>query len=318
MLHERFRHTGVLYASGAAFASAAADFLGAGLAAGDDAVMVLAEADAAAVTARLGGAASAGVTVIDPNASPARLMAHIVGLARSAQSAPAGDRSVRVVGDVGRLGGSASAQAEAILSDALLDQAGGAFGLDLLCGFPDGSYLGGADTAAGRERFLACHRHLLGESGQQANADHNPDLAQLLFAEPLPEPGVPVSVYCSNGRPLSALREFVAEHAQAAQLPQARRDDLVLAAHEVATNSLRHAGTEPIVRMWREAGGQPASVVCEIRDRGVIADPMAGRLLPDTDREDGRGLWLANQLCTLAQVRSSPEAGTTVRLHMWA
>ena len=29
----------------------------------------------------------------------------------------------------------------------------------------------------------------------------------------------------------------------------------------------------------------------------------------------GRGLWLANQLCNLVQIRSSPE-GTTVRLHM--
>ena len=63
------------------------------------------------------------------------------------------------------------------------------------------------------------------------------------------------------------------------------------------------------LRTWN--GG--AGVTCEIRDAGVITAPLAGRLRPPAAAAGGHGMWLANQLCDLVQVRSS-EAGTVVRL----
>jgi hypothetical protein len=48
----------------------------------------------------------------------------------------------------------------------------------------------------------------------------------------------------------------------------------------------------------------------------VITDPLVGRGLLSDVTEDGRGIWMANQLCDLVQVRSSP-SGTTVRLFAW-
>ena len=42
---------------------------------------------------------------------------------------------------------------------------------------------------------------------------------------------------------------------------------------------------------------------------------MAGRLRPVLDEPGGRGLWLANQLCDLVQVRTF-ENGNVVRIHM--
>jgi anti-sigma regulatory factor (Ser/Thr protein kinase) len=50
-----------------------------------------------------------------------------------------------------------------------------------------------------------------------------------------------------------------------------------------------------------------------VRDPGYIAEPLVGRLRPSAAVEGGHGMWLANQLCDLVQVRSS-RAGTTVRL----
>jgi anti-sigma regulatory factor (Ser/Thr protein kinase) len=41
---------------------------------------------------------------------------------------------------------------------------------------------------------------------------------------------------------------------------------------------------------------------------------LAGRIRPGPDQSSGFGLWLANQLCDLVQVRSLP-SGTVVRLH---
>ena len=50
-------------------------------------------------------------------------------------------------------------------------------------------------------------------------------------------------------------------------------------------------------------------------DDGVIADPLVGRQTPSPERAGGRGLWLANQLCDLVQIRSGA-SGTVVRLHV--
>jgi hypothetical protein len=54
----------------------------------------------------------------------------------------------------------------------------------------------------------------------------------------------------------------------------------------------------------------------EIADAGLINDPLVGRDLLHDLAETGRGVWMANQLCDLVQVRSG-SAGTVVRLFAW-
>jgi hypothetical protein len=51
-----------------------------------------------------------------------------------------------------------------------------------------------------------------------------------------------------------------------------------------------------------------------MQDEGFISDPLAGRRIPSPDGAGGIGLWLVNQLCDLAEVRSTAE-GTTARVH---
>jgi anti-sigma regulatory factor (Ser/Thr protein kinase) len=111
--------------------------------------------------------------------------------------------------------------------------------------------------------------------------------------------------------PLEELRAFVRREAAAAGLSGDRIFDLVVAVNEVTTNSLCHGGGMGMLRIWQDND----TVVCEVRDKGVLADPLLGRLRPTPERATGRGLWLANQLCELVQLRSSAE-GTVVRLHM--
>ncbi|MEO8290742.1 MAG: hypothetical protein ABI649_07070 [Gaiellaceae bacterium] len=50
-------------------------------------------------------------------------------------------------------------------------------------------------------------------------------------------------------------------------------------------------------------------------DAGRIEEPLAGRERPLLDQPSGRGLWLANQLCDLVQMRAF-ENGGTVRIYM--
>lgn len=63
--------------------------------------------------------------------------------------------------------------------------------------------------------------------------------------------------------------------------------------------------------MWHDR----ESVICEVCDAGRIMDPLAGRRRPAKDPVGGRGLWIANQLCELVQVRTFL-TGSVVRLHV--
>ena len=56
------------------------------------------------------------------------------------------------------------------------------------------------------------------------------------------------------------------------------------------------------------------SLICDVTDSGRIDDLLVGRVLPPLDGLGGRGVWLANQLCDLVQLRSG-DGFTQVRLH---
>ena len=131
------------------------------------------------------------------------------------------------------------------------------------------------------------------------------------FADELPEPQVPAQELRFGHGGLHQVRCFVAEHARAAGLGAGRANDLVVAVNEIATNSIEHGGGSGALRLWRE--GQ--RVVSEVRDAGRLDDPLADRRLPGPGDHAGRGLWLANQLCDLVQVRSFP-GEFVVRLHV--
>jgi anti-sigma regulatory factor (Ser/Thr protein kinase) len=130
-------------------------------------------------------------------------------------------------------------------------------------------------------------------------------------ARALPLPSRPVN--CEelgvDRTTLSALRGFVQARAAKGGLHEERVDDLVYAVNEVVTNSICHGEGRARVSFWVDSG----AVVCEVRDRGWVRDPLAGRMAPPSDRVSGRGLWLVNQLCDLVQLRSSP-SGTTLRM----
>jgi anti-sigma regulatory factor (Ser/Thr protein kinase) len=133
-----------------------------------------------------------------------------------------------------------------------------------------------------------------------------------LFAGRLPDPpaGTPATAFERGDLP--GVRRRVSRHAARAGLSPDRTTDLALAATEVATNSVRHGGGRGVLRLWQQGD----AVACEFTDRGRITDPLAGRRTPSLSAEGGRGLWLANQLCDLVQIRSS-DSGTVVRLLTW-
>jgi anti-sigma regulatory factor (Ser/Thr protein kinase) len=110
---------------------------------------------------------------------------------------------------------------------------------------------------------------------------------------------------------LSAVRALVHRRARDAGLDESRAIDLVLAVSEVAANTVRHAGSPGTLEIWQEGG----EIICQVHDKGIITDPLAGQRRPADDAMGGHGLWLVNQVCDQVELDSG-ESGTTVRLHM--
>lgn len=124
-------------------------------------------------------------------------------------------------------------------------------------------------------------------------------------------PGDPLAVMPYGPGDLGAVRAKVAACAAEQAVDGARLRELLIAATEVAGNSIRHGGGHGTLRTWAADG----LLVCEFHDAGHITDPLAGRVRPTPTQIGGRGMWLVHQLCDLVQIRSSADEGTTVRLH---
>ena len=131
------------------------------------------------------------------------------------------------------------------------------------------------------------------------------------FDRPLPEPPESAEVLEIDERSVATIRRHVRLRAAVADLSATRTHYLVLSVHEIATNSVRHGGGKGALQIWQDDD----SLICEIRDGGKISDPLVGRRFPDPEGEGGRGIWIANQVCDLVQVRTF-EGGNAIRLHM--
>jgi anti-sigma regulatory factor (Ser/Thr protein kinase) len=173
------------------------------------------------------------------------------------------------------------------------------------------------DTSALDDDTLAaaCHSHpYLSECGALCESDAYlpPELAPHPFGGELAEPDGQLFEIHFDLERLAIVRRLIVAHASAAGLTPTRTSDLVLAVNELASNSVSHGGGHGSLRIWRRG----RSLICEVRDRGRIEDPLAGRREPGPEQPRGRGLWIANQICDLVQIRCGEGWGTAVRVHM--
>jgi anti-sigma regulatory factor (Ser/Thr protein kinase) len=153
---------------------------------------------------------------------------------------------------------------------------------------------------------------LVSEDGERAQSGaYDETLSRRPFEGELADPPAEAATLSFDGRRLDGVRGFVWERSRETGLAARPAGDLVLAASELVSNSVRHGGGGGEIRLWLDR----ETAQCEVCDSGRIADPLAGRAHPKFDQLDGRGLWLVNQLCDLVQIRSS-DAGTVVRLSM--
>jgi anti-sigma regulatory factor (Ser/Thr protein kinase) len=112
---------------------------------------------------------------------------------------------------------------------------------------------------------------------------------------------------------LFQLRSAVAAHGADLGLAEPDLADLVLVAHELASNAARHGrasqNTPGRLRLWRV----DRVVVCEVRDHGPgLADPDGVGMVPAAPgAPGGRGLWIVRQVVRTLDIDTGPD-GTTV------
>jgi anti-sigma regulatory factor (Ser/Thr protein kinase) len=303
---QRFSHEVMFYAGREEFTERCAAFVREGLAA-DEPVLVMVTADKIELLRAELGADADRVSFADmaeAGRNPARII--------SAWSDYAADhlaeaRPLRGIGEPIWAGRSPDELLECEHHESLLNLAfGDADGFRLLCPY---------DTSALPPKVIAEARRnhplvLEGNALQDCGAYRRPATAAPA-GKSLPPPRAPSLELVFRKATLRTVRRFVSEHAASAGLRGDRADDLVVAVNEAATNSVRYGGGEGLVRLWRDGD----AVVCEVRDRGRIDEPLVGRFRPARGADGGHGLWMANQLCDLVQLRSRRN-GTVVRLHM--
>jgi anti-sigma regulatory factor (Ser/Thr protein kinase) len=307
---DAFRHEALLYEGPDHFLDGTLPFLEEGLDAGEEILVVVDRRRIRLLEGALGAAGAARVGFADMAAvgqNPAR----IIPLWRTfADGARAAGRGLRGIGEPVWPGRTAAQLAECHRHEALLNVAfAGDDPWALLCPY-DVSAL---DPAVVTEAHRT-HPTMTATSGSRYESTDYAGLegAVAPFDELLPEPATPPVVLAYGADSLGSLRSAVRNFCATAGLDGERVPGVVLAVNEIATNSIRYGGGAGTLRLWSE----PGAVLCETRDSGHITHPLVGRELPPDHEAGGRGLWIANQVCDLAQIRSSPDAGTVVRLHV--
>lgn len=139
---------------------------------------------------------------------------------------------------------------------------------------------------------------------------HGVDAARAALAEGLPGPHADVWEIPFAADDLFELRQLVAAWATREALGTEATEELVLAVHEIATNSVHHGGGVGMLRLWRTGD----ELVCEVQDAGYIRDALSMRRRPGRLASASRGLWITEQICDLVEIFSSPR-GSQVRMH---
>jgi anti-sigma regulatory factor (Ser/Thr protein kinase) len=304
---EGFRHQAMLYAGVTEFVAGTSAFIREGLEADEAVLVVVSAAKIAALRDELGPDASR-VQFADMNdvgLNPARIIpawrefvdARPVGVGQRGIGEPIwADRSPAELVECQRH--------ESLLSVAFEGGAGWA----LLCPYDTETL-----DAAVIDEARASHPFVRGPDGPAPSGAYRGTTVEAAPCDqPLPEPPVVPLEFAFARSTLGLARDLVGRFATAAGITDGDRMDFVTVANELATNSVLHGDGRGLLRLWQDDD----ELVCEVQDRGRFRDlPLAGRERPRTEQLNGRGLWLANHLCDLVQIRSLP-AGTVVRAHL--
>jgi anti-sigma regulatory factor (Ser/Thr protein kinase) len=296
-----FRHEALMYAGEHQLVDGVQQFLRDGIEGDEPTLVVLADRKISALREALGRDA-ARIQFADMDAVGAN-PARIIPAWREFVDANPG-RKLRGIGEPIWAARSDAAMSECHRHEGLLNVAfADTPGFWLVCPY-DTTTLDPADVA----RACETHPHVAGlPSARYPGLDFH----ARPYTDPLPAPGGEPDRMEFAADSLSEVRRLVSARAEGAGIEHDRAHDFLLAVNEIAANSVRHGGGRGVLTLWQDNG----TLLCDVEDSGEITKPLVGRERPEEGQSHGYGLWLANQLCDLVQVRTFP-TGNVVRLHM--
>ncbi|MGA5421698.1 anti-sigma factor RsbA family regulatory protein [Streptomyces lavendulocolor] len=299
---EPFTHPALFYADEAGYLAGTVPFVEAGLAAGEPVAVAVPGENLALLRKALGGDADR-VRLLDmerEGRNPGRIIPRVL---RGFADAHPGGR-VRIIGEPIWQGRSAGEYPACAQHEALINHAFAGREVTILCPY-DTAKLDGAVLDDAR----ATHPVLIQDGVERTSDAYAPDRIVDGYNLPLVRPpGVAHVAYDADLLPDA--RGFALERADVLGLPADRRDDLALAVAELTTNSVVHGGGTGTLWVWAEDG----HLLCEVRDRGRLTDPLAGRRPAQPGQIGGRGLLLVNYLADLVRVHTADD-GTTIRCY---
>ncbi|MET8561985.1 anti-sigma factor RsbA family regulatory protein [Streptomyces flaveolus] len=305
-----FVHPALFYAGAREYVAGTVPFVRAALAAGEPVAVAVPGENLRLIQDELGadGAAVRFLDMREAGRNPGRI---IPGVLRSFADAQPPGRRVRIIGEpiwAGRRPAEypACAQHEALINAAFRGRE-----VTILCPY---------DTTRLDERALAdahaTHPVVIpaGSGTERTSAAYDPDDVVTRYNEPLPPApdAGPDVLRCSfDEDSLSAVRHLATDHGARLGLTGLGLENLALITAELTTNSVIHGGGTGVLTVWPEGG----HVLCEVRDKGRLADPLAGRRPASRDQRGGRGLLLVNLVADLVRTHSGA-AGTTIRCYL--
>lgn len=302
--HSGFSHPAVFYRSPAEYLICIRNFVEEGLGKGEAALIAVPGRQGALVRRSLAGSPGPVqfVDMAELGRNPGRIIPAVTEFLAEQDGRPA-----RFVGEPIWPGRTVAEVGEATRYESLINLALADYPLSVLCPYN----LEGLAADIQSDVWRTHPEVILdGESHQSSDfVDSAFFLAEARWALPPAPTGAALASYAFDE--LSGLRHQVEKEAEVAGLSGQRVDDLVLAVHEIAGNSILYGGGRGVLQLWRE---DPDLLVCEITDDGCITDPLVGLYAPGPNL-DAHGLWLVHQLCDLVEVRSGP-GGTQVRVRM--
>lgn len=296
-----FSHPALFYRDEASYLAGTVPFLLDGLAVGDAVAVAVPGENLARIEAALGDSAG-DVKLLDmteAGRNPGRILSGVLRAFADAHPGP-----FRIIGEPVWAARSDDEYAAAVEHEALINAAFAGRAGTILCPY---------DTASLKPSILAdaeaTHPVLLDESGKWGSAKYAPDDIVSTYNQPLiAPPSAPAMEFALTT--LGAARRFAADIAADAGLRGTRLDDLTLAVGELTGNSVQHGGGSGVLRVWTEAH----AVICQVEDKGRLADLLAGRTPASPRQLGGRGLLLVHHVSDLVRTHRTAE-GTVIRAY---
>jgi anti-sigma regulatory factor (Ser/Thr protein kinase) len=298
-----FVHPALFYRDAEDYLAGTVPFVREGLAAGEPVAVAVPGENLRLIRDALGDAADR-VRLLDmreAGRNPGRI---IPGVLRAFADAQPDGRRVRIIGEPIWAGRTETEYPACVQHEALINTAFENRAATILCPYDvrrlDEGVL--ADAYATHPTVIPS-----GTAPQRHSGGYAPDAVVARYNEPLP--AVPDAHSLPfDADSLSEVRHLATAEGARLGLADIRLENLALVTAELTTNSVVHGGGTGTLRVWAEDG----YVVCEVRDKGRLADPLAGRRPAVVDQRGGRGLLLVNLVADLVRMHTGEE-GTTVR-----